>query len=193
MTRAPNLPLPGDLPMRDQIERMVRVNHAGEYGAKRIYQGQLAILEKRASGNPSANANIEKIRHMAEQEQQHLDGFSAEIAARRVRPTALLPVWHVAGFALGAVTTLLGDRAAMACTIAVEEVIDQHYAQQLEQLKDNQMETPLAQRIEQYRAEELEHRDIAVESGGRDSPFTLAITTLVRAGSKAAIYLSERI
>ncbi|MDI9408858.1 MAG: demethoxyubiquinone hydroxylase family protein [Candidatus Pacebacteria bacterium] len=185
--RQKNLPLPGDLPRDQAIAQMIRVDHAGEYGAKRIYQGQLAVLER--SG--ASAETLAKIKHMAEQEQGHLDGFNSMMAERRVRPTVLLPLWHVAGFGLGAVTALLGESAAMACTIAVEEVIDQHYADQIAQL-DGQ-EKPLAETLERYRLEELEHRDEAVNSGGRSSPFTDAITGLVRLGSRTAIFLSERV
>src|SRR3974390_122965 len=101
--------LPGDPSAERQIARMIRVDHAGEYGAKRIYDGQLAVLGRRKS------AATKKILHMAEQEQRHLDAFEKLVIERRVRPTALSPLWHVAGFALGAATALLGERAAMAC------------------------------------------------------------------------------
>ena len=122
--------LPGD-PTRDElIARMIRVDHAGEYGAKRIYDGQLAVLGR--SGAAPA------IREMAEAEQAHLDTFDTLLVERRVRPTALAPVWHVAGFALGAASALLGERAAMACTVAVEEVIEEHYVDQAEKLGDDE-------------------------------------------------------
>src|ERR1700749_4619337 len=109
-------------------EAMIRVDHAGEYGAVRIYEGQLAILGKRASG--------QLIRHMADQEQRHLQTFDRLVNERRVRPTALEPVWRVAGFALGFGTALLGEKAAFACTAAVEEAIDEHYAAQIAALGD---------------------------------------------------------
>ena len=114
--------LPGEPDEATRVARAVRVDHAGEYGAKRIYQGQLAVLGQGPKGDI--------LRHMQAQEQHHLDTFEALIAQRRVRPTALLPLWHVAGFALGAATALLGARAAMACTVAVEEAIDAHYQAQ---------------------------------------------------------------
>src|SRR5438128_328332 len=114
--------LPGDLEPDALIHRIIRVDHAGEYGAKRIYEGQLAVLGRSAAA-PA-------LRHMAEQEQTHLAAFETLMVERRVRPTLLQPVWHLAGFALGAATALLGERAAMACTIAVEEVIDAHYQSQ---------------------------------------------------------------
>src|SRR5258708_5872603 len=109
--------LPGDLPHEAHIRRMIRVNHAGEYGAQRIYAGQLAVLGK------SSCAPV--LESMARQEQAHLDTFSDWMVKRRVRPTLLMPLWHVAGYALGAATALLGEKAAMACTVAVESVIDE--------------------------------------------------------------------
>jgi ubiquinone biosynthesis monooxygenase Coq7 len=137
---------------RRYLEEVIRVDHAGEYGAKRIYQGQLAVLR--------GTKHEETIRHMQAQEQVHLDTFSRHIAQRRVRPTALLPFWHVAGFALGAVTAAMGARAAMACTVAVEEAIDEHYAAQEATLGED--EAPLKAEIARFRAEELEHRDIGL-------------------------------
>ncbi|HEV8680857.1 MAG TPA: demethoxyubiquinone hydroxylase family protein, partial [Stellaceae bacterium] len=115
--------LPGDPVPAPEIEAMIRVDHAGEYGAVRIYDGQLAVI-----GRGRAR---EAIRHMAEQEGRHLAAFDELVRARAVRPTALQPLWHIAGYALGAATALLGERAAMACTVAVEEVIDEHYRDQL--------------------------------------------------------------
>src|SRR5258708_2856751 len=130
MARKPKPAAPGS-PV--DIESMIRVDHAGEYGAVRIYEGQLAVLKRRGG----AAASVETIRHMAEQEQRHLKTFDTLINERRVRPTALEPVWRVAGFALGAATALMGEKAAMACTAAVEEVIDAHYAAQVETLGDS--------------------------------------------------------
>lgn len=175
--------LPGDPSPRERLERLVRVDHAGEYGAKRIYQGQLAVLGR---GDTAAT-----LRHMQEQEQHHLDVFSALIADRRVRPTALLPLWHVAGFALGAATALLGTRAAMACTVAVEETIDEHYAAQEAALDDD--EAPLRETIEKFRAEELEHRDIGLANGAEQAPGYRLMTAVIKAGCKAAIRISERV
>jgi ubiquinone biosynthesis monooxygenase Coq7 len=128
---------------------------------------------------------------MAEQEQRHLDAFTKTLGDRRVRPTALMPLWHVAGFALGAATALLGERAAMACTIAVEEVIDQHYANQAELLGDD--EAALRADIEVFRAEENEHKDTAVASGGADLPGYEVLSGVIKLGSKLAIFLSERL
>ncbi len=174
--------LPGEPTAPALVERMIRVDHAGEYGARRIYQGQLAVLGRRAEG--------EVLRHMCAQEQVHLDRFAELIARRRVRPTALLPFWHVAGFALGAATAALGPRAAMACTVAVEETIDAHYAGQAARLGDD--EAALRGTIETFRAEELEHRDIGLAHGAEQAPGYRLLSRLIRAGCRAAIAASER-
>ena len=175
--------LPGDLTPRETIERIIRVDHAGEFGAKRIYQGQLAVLRgTRWEG---------LIRHMQAQEQVHLDTFAKLIAERRVRPTALLPVWHVAGFALGAATALLGHRAAMACTVAVEEAIDEHYQAQEAALGED--EAALRGNVEKFRAEELEHRDIGLEHEAEQAPGYRLLTAAIKAGCKVAIKVSERV
>jgi ubiquinone biosynthesis monooxygenase Coq7 len=176
-------PLPGDMSPRSAIERMIRVDHAGEYGAKRIYQGQLAVLGR--------SDKAELLRHMQAQEQVHLDTFAALVAQRRVRPTALLPFWHVAGFVLGAATAALGERAAMACTVAVEETIDEHYAAQSAALGDD--ETELQQTIETFRAEELEHRDIGLANGAEQAPAYRLLTQIIKVGCRVAIRVSERI
>ncbi|BDG74588.1 demethoxyubiquinone hydroxylase family protein [Roseomonas fluvialis] len=175
--------LPGDPTPRDYVERAIRVDHAGEYGAKRIYQGQLAVLGRTKYGP--------MIKHMQAQEQVHLDTFSRLIATRRVRPTALLPIWHVAGFALGAATALLGHRGAMACTVAVEEAIDEHYRAQEEALGEDEAE--LKAHIEKFRAEELEHRDIGLENEAEQAPAYRLLSAAIKAGCKVAIRISERV
>lgn len=175
--------LPGDLTPRQDLERMIRVDHAGEYGASRIYAGQLAVLGRGPAGDV--------IRHMKAQEQVHLDTFSGLIADRRVRPTALLPLWNVAGFMLGAVTAALGEKAAMACTVAVEETIDAHYAAQSARLGAD--EVPLRDTIETFRAEELEHRDIGLDHGAEQAFAYRLLTRVIKAGCKVAIDVSERI
>lgn len=174
---------PGDLTERQMIERIIRVDHAGEYGARRIYEGQLAVLGRGVHG-PT-------IEHMKQQEQVHLDTFSRLIGERRVRPTALLPFWHVAGFALGAATALLGPRAAMACTVAVEEAIDEHYAAQAAALPEH--EAPLRDTIERFRAEELEHRDIGLANEAELAPAYRLLSAAIKAGCKVAIKVSERV
>ena len=175
--------LPGDLSRSDLVERFIRVNHAGEFGAKRIYEGQLAVLK-----NTKDAAVIE---HMKDQELHHLETFEKLIVERKVRPTVLHPLWNVAGFALGVGTALLGPKAAMACTVAVEEVIDEHYADQAAQLTEDEGE--LKETINRFRDEELEHRDTAIDLGGKTTPGYPVLRRTIRAGSKLAIWLSERL
>jgi ubiquinone biosynthesis monooxygenase Coq7 len=175
--------LPGDPTQAETIERIIRVDHAGEYGAARIYEGQLAVLGRGEKGD--------LLRHMRDQEQVHLDTFSALMTKRRVRPTALLPLWHVAGFALGALTASLGTRAAMACTVAVEEAIDEHYAGQAASLGEDEAE--LRGTIERFRAEELEHRDIGLENEAELAPAYRLMSAVIKAGCKVAIAVSERV
>jgi ubiquinone biosynthesis monooxygenase Coq7 len=175
--------LPGDPTLREEIERIIRVDHAGEYGAKRIYEGQLAVL-----GRTKYKPILEE---MKAQEQVHLDTFTRLIAERRVRPTALLPVWHVAGFALGAATALLGPRAAMACTVAVEEAIDEHYAAQHARLPEQEEE--LRGHIAKFREEELEHRDTGLAHEAEKAPAYRLLSAAIKAGCKVAIRVSERV
>jgi ubiquinone biosynthesis monooxygenase Coq7 len=175
--------LPGD-PTKDQlIDRIIRVDHAGEYGAKRIYEGQLAMLK----GKPEAAV----VRHMYEQELEHLKAFERLMVERRARPSALYPLWHVAGFALGAATALMGPKAAMACTVAVEEVIDEHYRAQGETLGAD--EKPLRQTIEKFRSEEVHHRETGLAHGAEQATGYPALTAAIKAGSRIAIWLAERI
>nr|WP_322111191.1 demethoxyubiquinone hydroxylase family protein [Tistlia consotensis] len=163
---------------------MLRVDQAGEYGARRIYEGQLAVLGRSKAG-PT-------IRHMYEQEREHLATFDGLLPERRVRPTLLSPFWHMAGFALGAATALMGERAAMACTVAVEETIDRHYAGQAEVLETRPEEAGLRDTIERFRAEELEHRDIGLAHEAEQAPAYPLLSAAIKAGSRAAIWLSER-
>lgn len=179
--------LPGSRNLQKQVERMIRVDHAGEFGAQRIYAGQLAVLDK-SKTNPKLRS---KIAHMARQEDEHLAAFEKLIVDKQVRPTALHPLWHLAGFALGAATAALGEKAAMACTVAVEEVIDEHYAQQLKTLADD--EPDLRKLIKKFRDEEIEHKHIGLEGGAEDLPYYPLLRALIRAGSKTAIWLSERV
>lgn len=183
MTVSRRRALPGDLPWRERIARMIRVDHAGEYGAKRIYEGQLAVLGRGPKGPV--------IEHMAEQEREHLETFGRLVAERGVRPTLLHPLWHVGAFAMGAATALLGDRAAMACTVAVEEVIDDHYARQAEALGGEEPELKAV--IERFRAEELEHRDIGLEHEAEQAPGYRLLSGAVKAATRTAIWLSERV
>ena len=179
----PRARLPGDLPLPALVARMIRVDHAGEFGAVRIYQGQLRVLGAAPAGPV--------IRHMAAQEREHLKSFERLMVERRARPSALLPLWRIAGFALGAGTALLGPEAAMACTVAVEEVIDGHYARQVEQLGRDEPE--LARAFARFRAEERAHRATALAHGAEKATAYAPLTAAIRAGARAAIWLSERI
>ncbi len=163
---------------------MLRVNQAGEYGATRIYAGQLAVLSR-------GSATAHQIARMAAQEERHLDRFNQLMAARGVRPTLLQPLWNVAGFALGAATALISEQAAMACTDAVETEIDKHYSEQLTELGDSEPE--LAADIAEFQAEELEHRAIAREHGAQEAIAYPLLTAAIRAGCRVAIGLSKRI
>ncbi len=167
-----------------QLKSMIRVNQAGEFGAKRIYAGQLAIMGDR---NPAARS----ISHMAEQEQRHLDAFDRIMAERGVRPTAFHPFWNIAGYALGAATAVLGPEAAMACTVAVETEIDLHYSEQLEELGDSEPE--LSALIAEFRAEELEHKATALAEGAERAPAYPIMSAAIRAGCRVAIAVSKRI
>jgi len=169
---------------RPDRESMLRVNQAGEYGATRIYAGQLAVL-----GRSSSAAH--QIARMAAQEQRHLERFDRMMAERRVRPTALQPLWSIAGFALGAATAMISEKAAMACTDAVETEIDRHYSEQLAALGDEDPE--FAADIRDCQAEELEHRETAREHGAQDAIAYPLLTTAIRAGCRLAIELSKRI
>ena len=175
--------LPGDPVPEAEIQRMIRVDHAGEYGAVRIYDGQLAVIRH--------GRGRDEIRHMAEQEGRHLAAFNVLVRARRVRPTLLQPVWHMAGYALGMATALLGEEAAMACTVAVEEVIDEHYRGQADRLGDG--EPALKQTILAFRDEELAHRQRAIEHGATETLGYDLISGAIKAGSRLAIWLSTRI
>jgi 3-demethoxyubiquinol 3-hydroxylase len=173
---------PGD--RRESVSAMIRVDQAGEFGATRIYGGQLAIMGDRA---PAASA----IAGMAAQEERHRAFFDAMMARRGVRPTALQPFWNVAGFALGAVTATIGTEAAMACTAAVETEIDRHYQQQLDTLGDSDPE--LRKAVAEFRDEELEHLDAAIAGGAEQAPAYALLSGAIRLGCRLAIGLSKRI
>lgn len=165
--------------------RMIRVDQAGEFGATRIYAGQLAVLGDRG---PHAAA----IAGMAEEEEQHRAKFDALMVRRGVRPTALTPLWSAAGYALGAATALIGPEAAMACTAAVEEEIDRHYTSQLEVLEETGADAELASLIAEFREDERAHRDAALAAGAERAPGYPLLSGLIRLGCRAAIRLSER-
>lgn len=170
------------------IDRIIRVDHAGEYGANRIYAGQLAVLGKTSVGPV--------IEHMSKQEEDHLRRFNELIPQYRVRPTALMPLWHVSGYLLGAGTALLGSRAAMACTVAVEQTITEHYNNQLRTLlaqPDPETHKELMKVIQKCRDEEMEHHDTGLAHEAEKSPFYDGLTAFISTGCKVAIWLSERI
>jgi ubiquinone biosynthesis monooxygenase Coq7 len=163
---------------------MIRVDQAGEYGATRIYAGQLAVLGR---NSPAAH----QVARMAAQEQRHLERFDRLMAQRRVRPTALQPLWNVAGFALGAATALISEKAAMACTDAVETEIDRHYSEQLAELGD--VDPELAADIADFQAEELEHRETARAHGAEEAIGYPLLSATIRGFCRVAIALSKRI
>ena len=170
----------GDPDEKEALARMIRVDQAGEYGAVRIYQGQRAVLR-----------NNKALKHMESQEREHLARFNALVAEHKVRPTLLQPLWHLAGFALGAGTALLGEKAAMACTVAVEDVIEEHYARQEEALGDREPE--LKATVEQFRADEAAHRQQALDHGAEQAAAYPLLYAAVSRGTKLAIWLSERL
>jgi ubiquinone biosynthesis monooxygenase Coq7 len=179
---------PGDPDARTFVERTIRVDQAGEFGAVRIYEGQLAALRWTGRGRGEASR---KIAAMAQAERKHNKEFDRLLVARRVRPTLLSPLWSVAGFALGAATALMGEKAAMACTVAVEETIDEHYAGQAAALGDEEAE--LRGTIEKFRAEEIEHKDVALAAGAEQATAYGPMTAAIKAGSRLAIWLSTRV
>ena len=166
------------------LDEIIRVDHAGEYGATRIYDGQMAVFGK--------DSKIGKtIQHMADQEQEHIEKFNELLIEKRVRPTALLPVWNIAGFALGAGTALMGEKAAMACTVAVEKVIGEHYREQQNLLEDDEKE--LKKTIAKFEKDELEHHDIGLEHDAENAPGYKVMTKVIEIGCKAAIAISKKI
>nr|TFG51293.1 MAG: demethoxyubiquinone hydroxylase family protein [Hyphomicrobiales bacterium] len=192
-TRRPRPSLPGGRKgtksAGHDIAAMIRVDHAGEFGALRIYAGQLAVLSRL----PGAKENAASVAHMAAQEKKHFDSFSEMVKARSVRPTVLEPIWQVAGYALGAATALMGEKAAMACTVAVEDVIDEHYAGQIEKLSAIKDEAELKETVERFRQDELDHRAEALARGAEQAPFYGLLSSTIRLGCRTAIRLSERI
>ncbi len=183
----------------ERTARMIRVDHAGEYGAVRIYEGQLAVFGKNIAKDPAAARAHDAITEMVDKERHHLETFDSMITARGVRPTALSPLWHLAGFALGAGTALMGTKAAMVCTTAVEDVIEQHFSGQLAALGDGDPE--LTAIVEEFRDDEIAHGATARDfnAGGEETdaakapdPYD-ALADVIKAGSRLAIWLSTRI
>ncbi len=174
-------------PRAKRVREMLRVDHAGEYGAVQIYRGQRAVFQHL----PHKQKTTDLLEEMEAGEQRHLDTFDRLLLERGIRPTLLAPIWNTAGFALGAGTALLGEKTAMACTEAVEEVIEQHYAEQADQLRIT--EPALADMVLEFRDDELEHKDTAEAQGARDAFGHGALKTVIQAGCRIAIRLSEKI
>ncbi|XP_050345902.1 5-demethoxyubiquinone hydroxylase, mitochondrial [Nymphalis io] len=169
-----------------QLDAIIRVDHAGELGADRIYAGQMAVLGNTAEGP--------LIKHMWEQEIKHREKFEELISKYRVRPTVMTPLWNIAGFALGAGTALLGKEAAMACTVAVETVIVDHYNDQLRTLmEDPNVDKEILETITKFRDEEQEHHDTGIDHGAEQAPFYKALTEVIKTGCKVAISISKKI
>jgi ubiquinone biosynthesis monooxygenase Coq7 len=173
--------------MAARLAEILRVDHAGELGAVHIYRGQRAVLGE-AAGHDRIKGQLAE---MEAQEAEHLARFDRLLTERRVRPTAMAPVWRLAGFALGAGTALLGEKAAHACTEAVETVIEAHYAGQIAELESREPE--LAAELSRFRDEELAHRDLAVEEGAKEAPGYGLLSAVIRAGCRAAIKISEKL
>ena len=173
--------------MRRRFSEILRVDHAGELGAVCIYQGQRAVFETAAGGEQLT----ETLAEMEAHEQVHLKRFDRLLTDERVRPTLMAPVWRAAGFALGVGTALMGEKAAHACTEAVEDVIEAHYADQIEELADR--DPGLAAELSQVRDDELAHRDRAIEAGAHEAPGYALLAGVIRLGCKAAIKISEKV
>ena len=169
------------------LEGIIRVDHAGERGAMKIYEGQLLALNTFLK-DEDLKKTIEKMKN---QEKEHLDFFNNEIKKRKIKPTKLLPLWDLMGVGLGFGTAILGKKAAMVCTASVEEVIDNHYQKQINQL--NSDEKDLKEKIKKFRDDELHHKDIAYESGASKDGLYLILDKIIKTGSKVAINISERI
>ena len=170
-----------------RIAEMLRVDHAGEYGAVAIYRGQQAVFSK----NPQTKAIAAQLAQMEAEEQKHLDAFDNLLLERRVRPTAMTPIWNVAGYGLGVVTALMGEKAAHACTEAVETVIEEHYAEQAEACEAEEPE--LAATFREFREDELAHRDTAIEGGAQDAPAYRLLSGIIKTGCRAAIAVTAKI
>lgn len=180
-------PFPGEGVGERRLAEMVRVDHAGEFGAVQIYRGQLAVFG-RIEGKAHA-ARV--IGDMEAGEQEHLKTFDRLLAERDVRPTMMAPVWRIAGFGLGAATALLGEQAAHACTEAVEEVIEEHYARQSAALEGVDQE--LKRVVDRFRADEIAHKETAVEQGARNAPGYSLLSGAIKFGCRLAIRISEKI
>ena len=170
--------------MKNNLDEILRVDHAGEVGAAKIYEGQLKVLGKTDVGP--------MIQHMKNQEKEHLDTFSKLLNQYEVRPTIMLPIWNLAGYSLGLISAAMGKKAAMACTIAVEEVIGKHYEKQANQLTEKKYQN-LKKKLIKFRDDELEHKDIGIENDGQDTRGYKLLKFIVQSGCKTAIKISEKI
>ena len=172
---------------KNKVEEFIRVDHAGERGAVKIYEGQLLALNTVVKDD-----NLKKtIEDMKEHEIEHCQFFEAEIKKRNIKPTKFLPLWDLLGVGLGFGSTLLGKKAAMLCTASVEEVIDKHYLNQINQLGPEEKE--LKKKITKFRDDELDHKDIAYEEGATKKGFYSIMDKIIKTGSKIAINISEKI
>jgi ubiquinone biosynthesis monooxygenase Coq7 len=194
----------------DKISEIIRVDHAGEYGAKVIYGGQIAALKFKKALKRGDDKSLELIEHMKLQEDEHFDYFNQEIIDQKIRPTLMQPIWKVAGFGLGFLTGMLDKKAAMACTVAVEEVIDEHYQKQISELENIKSEIKekakekggqeklaktdlLLTKINKFRDQELEHRDIGYDNNATDIAYYQPLTMAIKCFSKLAIFISTKI
>jgi len=172
---------------KTKVEEFIRVDHAGERGAIKIYEGQLLALNTFVK-----DENLKKtIEKMKQHEKEHLDFFSKEIKKRKIKPTKLLPLWDVLSVGLGFSSAIMGKKAAMLCTASVEEVIDKHYQNQINQLNSN--EKVLKEKIKKFRDDELHHKNIAYENGASKEGLYLILDKIIKTGSKVAISISEKI
>jgi len=183
----PHPPMPGENVAKRRLDEMIRVDHAGEFGAVQIYRGQKAVFD-RIEGKAHA---ARLIGEMEAGEQEHLKTFDRLIAERRVRPTLMAPVWRIAGFGLGAVTALMGEEAAHACTEAVEQVIEEHYGRQSEELEG--VDNELKYVVDRFREDEIAHKETAVEQGAHQAPAYPVLSAVIKLGCRAAIRISEKI
>jgi ubiquinone biosynthesis monooxygenase Coq7 len=176
--------LPGMLTSKERVKQMIRVDQAGEYGAIRIYEGQLSVLKNHSSAS--------LIQNMKQQEQEHLERFNQLLIERDIKPTFFTPLWHIGGYVLGSLTAKLGVKAAMACTVAVEEVIDHHYASQIQELELDNLEPELTATIKRFQKDEIAHKDQSLEAGAADAPGFSLLRSSIKAITRAAIWLSTR-
>ncbi len=188
MTDRPDTP-GGSRATPPRIAEMLRVDHAGEYAAVAIYQGQQAVFSK----SPKTQKIAKQLGEMEAEEQKHLSAFDEMLVARGVRPTAMAPVWNAAAYGLGVATALIGEKAAHACTEAVETVIEQHYADQIADLEGDKEHAQLRETFTEFREDELHHRDTAVQEGAKEAPAYGLLSAIIKTGCRIGIKVSEKI